>query len=69
MLVQEVQTALQNHNLPGTPASDTKWATVDYQPQELMSVRYERIAPRLLGAVKGPTRRILYCCSNIAHAQ
>ena len=58
LIAQEVQTALQNHNLPDTPVLDTKWATADNQLQELMSMRYERLVPMLLGAVKELTRRI-----------
>ena len=58
LIAQEVQTALQNHNLPDTPVLDTKWASVEGEHQELMSMRYERLAPMLLGAVKELTRRL-----------
>ena len=58
LIAQEVQATLQAHNLPDTPVLDTNWATADNQLQELMSMRYERLAPMLPGAVKEPTRRI-----------
>ena len=58
LIAQEAQATLQANNLPETPALDTRWATVDDQLQELMSMRYERLAPMLLGAVKELTRRI-----------
>ena len=57
LIAQEVQASLQAHNLPDTPVLDTKWATVDNQLQELMSMRYERLVPMLLGAVKELTTR------------
>ena len=58
LIAQEVQATLQAHNLPETPVLDTKWATIDDQRQELMSMRYERLVPMLLGAVKELTARI-----------
>ena len=58
LIAQEVQTVLQNHNLPDTPVLDSKWALVDNQPQELVSMRYERLVPMLLGAVKELTNRV-----------
>ena len=58
LIAQEVQAALEAHSLPVTPVLDSKWATVNDQPQELMSMRYERIVPMLLGAVKALTARV-----------
>ena len=58
LIAQEVQATLQAHHLPDTPVLDTKWATVDDQLQELMSMRYERLVPMLLGAVKELTNRV-----------
>ena len=42
LVAQKVQATLQAHNRPDTPVLDTKWATVDDQLQELMSMLYER---------------------------
>ena len=58
LVAQEVQAVLDAHNLPDTPVLDTKWATVDDQLQELMSMRYERLVPMLRGAVKELTTRV-----------
>ena len=58
LIAQEVQATLQAHNLPDTPVLDTKWASVDGERLELMSMRYERIVPMLLGAVKALTARV-----------
>ena len=58
LIAQEVQATLQAHNLPDTPVLDTKWATVDDQLQELMSMRYERLVPMLLGAAKELSARV-----------
>ena len=55
-----MQQALQAHNLPETPVLDTKRARVDEDSpiEQLMAMRYERLVPMLLGAVKELTKRI-----------
>ena len=60
LIAQEVQAALTSHNFPETPVLDTKMASVDGESpaEELMSMRYERLVPMLLGAVKALTQRI-----------
>ena len=60
LVAQEVQAALTAHNFPETPVLDTKMASVDQESpaEELMSMRYERLVPMLLGAVKELTKRI-----------
>ena len=60
LIAQEVHAALTSHNFPETPVLDTKMASVDGESpaEELMSMRYERLVPMLLGAVKALTQRI-----------
>ena len=60
LIAQEVQAQLTAHSLPLTPVLDTKMASVDQESpaEELMSMRYERLVPMLLGAVKALTQRI-----------
>ena len=60
LVAQEVKAALTAHNFPETPVLDTKMASVDQESpaEELMSMRYERLVPMLLGAVKELTNRI-----------
>ena len=60
LVAQEVQTALQAHSLPETPVLDTKRARVDEDSptENLMAMRYERLVPMLLGAVKALTARV-----------
>ena len=58
LIAQEVQSALTSHNIPEAPVLDSKMANVDGENQELMSMRYERLVPMLLGAVKELTNRI-----------
>ena len=60
LIAQEVQATLAAHSLPLTPVLDTKMASVDQESpaEELMSMRYERLVPMLLGAVKALTQRM-----------
>ena len=58
LIAQEVHSSLQAHNFPEAPVLDSKMANVDGDNQELMSMRYERLVPMLLGAVKELTNRI-----------
>ena len=60
LVAQEVQAALAAHSLPETPVLDTKRARVDEDSplEQLMAMRYERLVPMLLGAVKELTTRI-----------
>ena len=60
LVAQDVQSALQAHNLPETPVLDTKRARVDEDSplEQLMAMRYERLVPMLLGAVKELTNRV-----------
>ena len=59
LIAQEVQAALESHSLPQAPVLDKKMASVDEGPaEELLALRYERLAPMLLGAVKELTNRI-----------
>ena len=60
LIAQEVQAQLTAHSLPLTPVLDTKMASIDQESpaEELMSMRYERLVPMLLGAVKALTQRI-----------
>ena len=60
LIAQEVQATLAAHSLPLTPVLDTKMASIDQESpaEELMSMRYERLVPMLLGAVKALTQRI-----------
>ena len=60
LVAQSVQAALTAHNLPETPVPDAKRARVDEDSplEQLMAMRYERLAPMLLGAVKELTNRI-----------
>ena len=60
LIAQEVQAQLTAHSLPLTPVLDTKMASVDQESpaEELMSMRYERLVPMLLGAVKALTQMI-----------
>ena len=67
LLAQSVQAALQAHNLPETPVLDTKRARVDEDSpvESLMSMRYERVVPMLLGAVKELTNRVAQLESQV----
>ena len=60
LIAQEVQAALTYHTPPETPAHDTDMASVegDNPVETLMSLRYERLVPMLLGVIKGLTNRI-----------
>ena len=58
LIAQEVKSALASHNLPEEQILDTKMASVDGENEELMAMRYERLVPMLLGAVKQLTTRI-----------
>ena len=60
LIAQDVQASLQARNLPETPVLDTKRARVDEDSptENLMAMRYERLVPMLLGAVKALTARV-----------
>ena len=58
LIAQEVAAACQTHSLPEEPILDKKWATLDGTNEELLALRYERLVPMLLGAVKQLTTRI-----------
>ena len=58
LIAQEVAAACQTHSLPEEPILDKKWATVDGANEELLALRYERLVPMLLGAVKELTARV-----------
>ena len=60
LIAQEVKSALTEHALPEDQILDTKRVNVDADSpaEELMAMRYERLVPMLLGAVKQLTTRI-----------
>ena len=58
LIAQEVVEACRTHSLPEEPILDKKWAEVDGNNEELLVLRYERIVPMLLGAVKELTNRV-----------
>ena len=62
---QQIHSSLQAYNFPEAPVLDTKMASVDGENQELMSMRYERLVPMLLGAVKELTNRITQLESQV----
>ena len=67
LVAQDVQAALTAHSLPETPVLDTKRARVDEDSpvEQLMAMRYERLVPMLLGAVKELTNRITQLESQV----
>ena len=60
LIAQEVQAALTAHSLPADQILDTKMASIDGESpaEELLALRYERLVPHLLAAVKALTLRI-----------
>ena len=58
LIAQEVQSALTSHSLPADQILDTKMTSVEGQAEELLALRYERLVPHLLAAVKALTQRI-----------
>ena len=58
LIAQEVAAACQTHSLPEEPILDKKWAALDGANEELLALRYERLVPMLLGAVKELTSRV-----------
>ena len=58
LIAQEVAEACQAHSLPEEPILDKKLASMDGINEELLPLRYERLVPMLLGAVKQLTTRI-----------
>ena len=58
LIAQEVAEACKTHSLPEEQLLDTKWAEVDGTIEELLALRYERLVPMLLGAVKELTSQV-----------
>ena len=58
LIAEEDAAACQTHSLPEEPILDKKWATVDDANEELLALRYDRLVPMLLGAVKELTSQV-----------
>ena len=58
IIAQEVAEAFQTQNLAEEPTSGNKWAEVNGTNEQLLALRYERLALMLLAAVKQLTAKI-----------
>ena len=65
LIAQEVAEACQAHSLPEEPILDKEWAEVEGTNDLLLALRYERLVPMLLGAVKELTARVVELGSKL----